>query len=251
MAINLNSREQEILQVLIDDSSTSVSQFSKILGVSEVTVRSDMKTLANKGFIVRTHGGAVPAFHPSILDRQKTMVDQKESIARFAATLIKDGDNVMISAGTTPSLIMKYLLGRTNTQIVTNSTYLLPYARINPGIQVTFVGGEFKPSAEAIIGPVAARHLSKLRVHTAFVGTDGFSVEGGVSAHSMELADIVRKMSLQADQTVLVTDSSKFGKTGFAHILDIDEIDVLVTDEKLDPTSKAELEEKGLTVELT
>ena len=248
MTMNLTTRERRILEMLVKDSSTSVGQLSKALDVSEVTVRSDLNALASKGFIIRTHGGAVPAFHPNILERQKTMPQEKELIAKKAAELVNDGDNIMISTGTTSSTISKYLIGKGDIHVVTNSTYVLPFARINPSLRVTFIGGEFNSASEGMTGPIAARELNKFRVKTAFVGTDGFSIDGGVSAHSMELADIVRKMSEQSDTTVLVTDSSKYGHTGFAHMLDIEDIDILVTDCGLKSEDREKLEKKSVKI---
>ncbi len=229
----LSDRERRILDILADDAGISVSGLGERLEVSSVTVRSDLKGLAEKGFIVRTKGGAFPAFHPNILERQKSMVEEKKRVAKAAAGLIEDGDNVIIVAGTTAGLIVKYLLGKRDVHIVTNSTMVLPYGRINPSLRITFVGGEFRPSAEAMVGPIALRELEQFHVDKAFVGTDGFSVDHGLTAHLVELAEIVKKTADQAGEIILVADSSKYGKAGFAHILPLSRVGRIVIDDGL------------------
>ena len=126
MIEGLSNREKQILQFLTDEPSISVQELSKRTTVSVVTIRADLKNLATRGFINRTHGGAVPAFHKSILDRQSVRSDEKNRIAKAAADMVQDGDTVMIVAGTTTALIPKYLLGRGHIHIVTDSTLLLP-----------------------------------------------------------------------------------------------------------------------------
>jgi len=247
---SLSEREKLILDRLSDDAGVSVSQLSKMLGVSAVTIRSDLSALAEKGFIVRTKGGAFPAFHPGILERQKQMVDEKSALAKAAADLVQDGDNIMIVAGTTVSHIVRYLMGKRDVRVVTNSTLILPYARINPSLHVTFVGGEFRPEGEAMVGPIALRGLEQFHVNMAFVGTDGFSAEHGITAHSVELAEVVKQTAKRASEIVLVADSSKYGKAGFAHILPLSEVSRVITDQGLSEEDRQTLADAGVELQV-
>lgn len=248
MPLRLSERQREILEILSDDPHTSVSDISGSLNVSAVTVRNDLNTLAKSGFVIRTRGGAIPAFHPKILASQKSMVSEKNRIAKAAAELIQNGDKIMLVAGTTAALIVKYLLGKQDIHIVTNSTQILPYARINPSLHVTLVGGEFRPSAEAMVGPIALRELDKFHVKLAFAGTDGFSPETGVTSHLVELAEVVNKMVSRAQTSVLVADSSKYGKAGFAHILPLNSISKVITDDNLPNDAREVIKEQGLSL---
>ncbi len=231
--INLSEREQEILKLLSQESTISIADMSSALKVSAVTIRNDLNNLADKGFILRTRGGALPAFHPNLVERQRLMLEEKNSIARFAASLVKEGDAIMIEAGTTTALIVKYLFGKRDVHIVTNSTLIIPYARVNPAIRLTLVGGDFRPETESMVGPVALNQLERFHVRVAFVGTDGFSIERGLTTHLIEGAEIVKKMAKQASETVLVADSSKFGKAGFVHVLPITGVNRIITDKGL------------------
>jgi DeoR family transcriptional regulator, galactitol utilization operon repressor len=250
MAANLTEREQEIVTLLTDDTVISVADISRRLEVSAVTIRNDLSSLAEKGVIVRTHGGAFPAFHESILERQRDKVKTKERIARKAAELVDSGDTIMIEAGTTTALVARYLLGKRDLHVVTSSTLVIPYARINPGVHLTVVGGEFRPSTESLVGPVALRDLDQFHVRTAFIGTDGFSLESGLTTHLVEGAEIVRKMASQADRTVLVADSSKLGRIGFARVLPLDALTILITDDGLAAGVREEIKALGVEVRI-
>jgi len=244
------SRRQEILDALMEEPELSVGQLSQRFGVSEVTIRSDLRSLATQGLVLRHHGGGLPTLHTNISDRQRTHMEEKTRIARAAAELIADLDDVMITAGTTTSLIPRFLLGRQGVNIVTNSTLLLPYVRNNPGLSVTLTGGEFRPAIEALTGPATIRELGQFHVGKAFLGSDGISPDKGITADSADIADVCRRMSEQARQTIVLADSSKLGRAGFAHIMPIARIDILITDTKAPASEVAKLRKKGVDVRL-
>lgn len=250
MTVGLSPRERKLLELLIEDASRSVASLSKALGVSAVTLRSDLTSLADKGLVVRTHGGAFPAFRPNILERQKHMVEAKTRIVKAAAEMVVDGDTIMLCAGTTTSLMAKYLLGKSDVKVVTNSTLLLPYARINPALHVTLAGGEFLPGDEAMVGPNTLRVLEQFHVRTAFLGTDGFSIASGITANAVETATAARKMAEQAQRTVLLADSSKYGRAGFAHIMALSQVSLVITDDQLGDQQRRLLDENQIQVKV-
>lgn len=248
MLMNVSERKRKIIELLSDDNDVPVSKISEMLEVSVVTIRNDLNSLAEEGLIVRTHGGALPAFHQSIVDRQKKMIEEKHRIAKAAAELVNDGDKIMIIAGTTAVLMAKYLLGKRDVHIVTNSTLIFPYARMNPSLHVTVIGGEFKPSAEGIVGALALKNLDQFHVKTAFIGADGFSLKTGVTADLLETAEVGRKMAEHSEKRVLLADSSKYGRAGFALIVSLSRMDMIITDNKLPRKELEFLKENGLSV---
>jgi DeoR family galactitol utilization operon repressor len=244
----MSEREKEIIRLLAGDPGISVTRMSELLNVSVVTIRSDLTDLEQKGVLVRTRGGAAPAYHPNVLERQSLNVEAKSRIAQAAAAMVNDGDTIMIEAGTTTALVARHLLGKRFVNIVTNSTLILPFARTNPGIHLTVVGGEFRPASESMVGPLALAELERFHVRLAFVGTDGFSLEGGLTTHLVEGGEIVRRMAERSDLVVLVADSSKYGKVGFVRVLPVQGVHRLITDTGLEERAERELAGVGLQV---
>ena len=245
MIPQLNEKEQQILTFLVSDPNLGVTDLAKEMDVSSVTMRAYLNALAEKGYIYRVRGGAVPTIHPEIVEREQSHQQEKRGIAQYAAALVEDGDTIMIEAGTTTAMVARYLLGKRDVSVVTNNALAMAHARGNPGLRVNLVGGEYRPANESIVGPLALSVLEQFHVKTAFVGTDGFSVTKGLSTHLVEGAEIVRRMAAQAQQVVVLADSSKFQHTGFVHVLPLREIDLIVTDQGLSDAGAAELTEAG------
>ena len=248
MISELKVRERIILDRLSETGSVSVTDLARDLGLSEVTIRGDLRVLEDKGWVNRCRGGAAPALHRDILERQRICPDQKNAIAKAAADMVRDGDVIMIEAGTTTALIARYLAGKRDVHIVTNSTLVFSYARMNPNLQITMTGGEFRRPTESMVGPIALETISRVNVRLAFVGTDGFTLERGMTTHLMEGAEIVKAMKAHAQTTVLTADSGKYGKIGFSSVLPLSAMDIILTDWALDDRAETELREAGLSV---
>ena len=248
--MNSLERRNAILRALAENKEVSMGALSKLLGYSTVTIRADLKLLEAEDLVIRQHGKVSSTLHREIMDRQQSFVDEKNRIAKAAADLVKHGDRIMIIAGTSSSLIAKYLFGKRDIHIVTNSTLVLPYARVNPSIQVTTIGGEFLSSAEAYVGPLALQNLEQFYVDKAFIGTDGFSIDAGVSAKSLAIAEIGRKMVQQSRQCILMADSSKYDRFGFARIVPLNLINKLITDNKLVANTAEKIRGLGIDLQL-
>ena len=244
----LNERERIILDRLSENGSVTVTDLARDLGLSEVTIRGDLRVMEENGWINRCRGGAAPALHRDIMERQRICPEQKNAIARAAAELVHDGDVIMIEAGTTTALIARYLAGKRDIHIVTNSTLVFTYARMNPNLQITMTGGEFRRPTESMVGPIALETISRVNVRLAFVGTDGFTLERGMTTHLMEGAEIVKAMKAHAQTTVLAADSGKYGKIGFSSVLPLSAMDMILTDSGLDSRAETELLDAGVSI---
>lgn len=246
MTTDLSDREKQILNLLMEQGTVTVVELSKLLSVSEVTIRSDLRNLEERGLLNRVHGGAIPSVHPNIVERQNLLVETKQRIAKAAADLVQDGDTIMIEAGTTTAMIPRYLFGKRDIHIITNSILAFTAAKSNPSIKLTVTGGEFRNSTESFVGSVAAEALKYFNVRLAFVGTDGFSLERGITTHLMEAGDIIKVMQQKAEQTVLLADSTKWGKMGAVSILPLKSASILITDKNLSPQAMEELTETNI-----
>lgn len=246
MLDSLSPREEGIINKMMENPRVSVADLAKDFSVSEVTIRNDLNDMAEQGLIVRTRGGGLPAYHPSILERQGLNHDIKLRLAKAAAEMIDSGDEIMLVGGTTTSLIPRFLYGKRDIKVVTNSTYLLPYARTNMGLKVTFTGGEFRPENEVMVGPATLRELAQFHVATAFLGADGIMPGKGVTADSVEIAEVVRTMAAQAERLVVLADSSKTLRAGFAYIMPIENVHTFITDTDIRPDVASAIREAGV-----
>ena len=243
MTVERAERESEILSRLSGHGALTVSALATDLGVSEVTIRGDLRSLEQQGMLVRTRGGARPTTLKSILQRERLNVDAKQRIAAAAAALIRDEDNVMIEAGTTTALVARLLHARAGVQIVTNSALVFNNARINPALSVILTGGVFRRESESFVGPLAERAIGDFNARLAFLGTDGFSPERGLTTRFVEGGQVASLMRDRAEETWLLADSSKFGQAGFVSFLPLSGITGIITDSDLPDGAVEALEE--------
>lgn len=248
MSVERTEREAVILDQLAKDGSLSVAALSADLGVSEVTIRTQLRALEQRGLLTRTHGGAQPSSIQNVLSRRSQHAEAKERIAKAAAELVRDDDRIMIEAGTTTSLIVRHLVGRRGVQIVTNSTLVLAQARLNAELTVFLTGGTFHRPSESLVGSAALRTLGDFNVRLAFIGTDGFTVERGLTTQFAEGAEIISKMHDRAEETWLLADSSKYGRTGFVSVLAIDALAGIITDSGIRPEPLSHLSQSARQV---
>lgn len=239
--MELAVRERLILDSLLEKGAISVAGLSRDLSVSEVTIRSDLNNLEKKGLLNRVHGGAVPSVHPHILERQNLRLEEKHSIARAAAALINDGDTIMIEAGTTPALLCRYLGGKRDVHVITNSVLAFIAAKNNPALKITLCGGEFRSNTESFIGPIAEETVRRFNVRFAFIGTDGFCAEGGLTTHLVEGAEVIKVMKEKARETIVLVDSSKYGRAGPVTFMPLSGADLIITDSEISPRAATEM----------
>lgn len=231
--VDRRGREAHILDVLTRDGVLSVAQLARELEVSEVTIRTQLRDLESRGLLTRTHGGAQSTSVHNVLERQRLREAEKDRIARAAAELVRDGDRIMVEAGTTTSRLVAHLGQRRGVQIVTNSTLVFAHARHNTALTVILTGGTFHRPSESLVGPVALRAIRDFHVRLAFVGTDGFTPRRGLTTQFAEGAEVIAAMRAQADETWLLADSSKYGAAGFVRVLDLPDLAGIVSDDGL------------------
>lgn len=226
------NRRRLILQTVADRGEVNVRELAQLLQTSEITVRRDLGTLAAEGLLHRTHGGAMRPdwVEPAATFSRKAVshTEQKEVIARLAATEIQDGEVLFLDCGSTVFRLCPLLRDR-RVRVVTNSLPVVQ-ALLGSSVQLNLVGGEVDPAREAVHGVIAEEHIARYRADRAFVGVDGISVENGLSAHSEHEASITRAMARQAKTTYLLCDSSKLGRDRYLAFAPLTLAQVLVTD---------------------
>lgn len=245
-------RRALILRLLEQKGEVQVTELSRDLGISEVTIRKDLTILQTRHLLLRTRGGAmrkpVENLNEDTAISRKRMFNfkEKERIGAEAVKLIKDGDFIMLDSGTTTLEIARNLGRFQHLRILTNAmniaTELMNYKRFD----VVLLGGNVRVNSLSVVGPLALSVLRNFRGYKLFLGVDSFSLDNGVSTPNMEEALLNQMMIQQADRVIAVFDSSKFNKRSFVHIADARELDCIVTDRAMPNGMGAKLRALGI-----
>jgi DeoR family transcriptional regulator, aga operon transcriptional repressor len=235
-----------------------VSELADLFDVSEVTVRSDLDALAARGVLRRVRGGAVPrgttpAERP-FEESEVAAADEKREIARAAAAMVRSGDTIILDVGTTTTAIAQALADRddiTDVTVFTSSlTIAMALEAASPALTVVVTGGTLRPKQHSLVEPLAGLVFASIHAGTAFVGCNGVDVDAGITNVNLPETDIKKKIIAAAQRRVVCVDASKLGRVALAHVCDLDDVDVLLTDRGADPQIVAALRETGLEVQL-
>ena len=249
-------RLNAILTSLQQSGSVSVEGLSKELDVSLVTIRRDLDALENQGLLRRTHGGAVsiePFFYePFRNDRSfqaqvERFADEKRRIGRAAAALIKAGEIIALTPGTTTTEVIRGLPLNHHITVVTSTVNVAMELSKRKDLDIFVTGGHLRGEWFSLVGPTAAQSLSHLLISTLFVGTDGIDAKHGASCFSPDEAQLNSTMVKHAQRKIAVVDHSKFGVVAGWRICPTSDLDILITDsgatdEMVEPFEKAQVQ---------
>lgn len=231
-------RRNEILEKLQTDKKVVVSELSRHYNVSEETIRRDLEKLEKDGYAVKGYGGAIINESMNIdlpfNVRKKHNVEGKQKIAEMVATLVEDGEHIMLDASSTAVFIAKALKKKERLTVVTNSIEVIIELSDMPEWNILSSGGRLKEGYLALVGPKAVTGINSYNVEKAIISCKGFHAEKGFSDTLEEFAQTKQTMLHCGKKCILAADYSKFGKFGFARVGDLKDIDVIVTDQKPD-----------------
>jgi DeoR family fructose operon transcriptional repressor len=244
-------RKLKIIDLLNQNKKVTVTELVRLFNVSSATIRSDLRDLNDKGQIIRTHGGAIietgAGFEPDTKQKRDLNLAAKQQIAQIAIDLINNGDTVIFDTGTTTLELAKLLNQRHRVTAVTNDFEIARVLDEMNSISVVMLGGELRKNFHCTVGAAGIGMLAQLSVDKAFMGTNSLSISKGASTPNLRQAEIKMAMIASAKKTILLCSNRKLGKDSFAHFATLDQIDTLVI-EKIDPSEKVELEERGVEV---
>ena len=249
-------RRSAILQRLREESSVNVSELSREFGVSEVTIRKDLRILKERKLLLRVHGGAIVDANTTdeVEERNfhfKQLVNsrEKEAIGRAAAAHIKNGDTILVDSGTTALQVVRNLHSFNDLTIITNSVNAMLEAIKYKRFRVILLGGTVRESSNSIVGPLAESNLKLFYCDKLFLGVDSISMEAGLSTPSMEEASTNQVMISRAREVIAVFDSSKVNKRSLAFIAMPDKIHTVITDSHVPASFKSQLRSLKINVE--
>ncbi|GIH94029.1 DeoR/GlpR family DNA-binding transcription regulator [Planobispora siamensis] len=240
-------RQQAILERVRNHGGVRVADLVRDLGVSDMTIRRDLEVLAERGLLEKVHGGATAAGpgsteEPGFAAKSVRQQAEKEAIARQAATLVRPGTAIALSAGTTTWTLAHLIVDVPELTVITNSIRIADvfHRSPRPDRTVVLTGGVRTPS-DALVGPVAVAAIRGLHVDTLFLGVHGMSVRAGFTTPNLLEAETNRELVASAHRLVVPADHSKWGTVGISTIAGLDEAHVVISDSGLPEEAREEL----------
>lgn len=250
--LSTSERHQTILKMLEDQDTVSVSLLSDKLKVSTVTVRKDLRLLESKGLLHRFHGGASrdnPYINEvAISEKEHIHADEKSRIGEAAAKLINGDNAIIIASGTTVLAFARQIKPIHSLITITSSLNVALELNKHVDLEVIQLGGILRKSSFSVTGPYGEGMLDQFSCSKLFIGVDGLSLDFGITTASIQEAHLNQKMMDSAQKTIVLTDSSKFGKRGFGKICNLEEIDTIITDSAAPDHYIKALEEMGVEI---
>lgn len=252
-------RRDRMLSLLRERDFVRVTDLADRFEVSEVTVRGDLDALQARGQLRRVRGGAVPrAAAPTerrFEEAEVAAAAQKRAIGRAAAAMVSNGDTIVLDVGTTTTAVAQALAARVELEDVTvftsSLTIALALEDADPRLTVVITGGTLRSKQHSLVEPLAGLVLDTINAGTAFIGCNGVDLERGVTNVNLPETEIKRMILRASQRRIVCADSSKLGQVALAHVCDIDDVDLLLTDDRADPELVSAMRDTGLEVVLT
>jgi DeoR family transcriptional regulator, fructose operon transcriptional repressor len=249
-------RKNFILDKLTKEGSLLVKDAAKELDISETTLRRDLNELHAQGLLKQVYGGAVriekeptAGFKFSLSNRSSIEIDEKKRIGAAAATLVNDNDILYIDPGSTSWEMIPYLKSKRNLTIISNSVRLLQCLNFIGHHTIIQLGGTLRPERLDTVGSLAHMCVEQLRGFKAFQGGDGMDTDFGLSAIDQQSALIAKTVLSNAREIIILADHTKFENPSLLYkIIDINEIDYLITDRPLAPSWEKKCKDEKIQV---
>ena len=245
-------RRNEILEKLQIDRRVVVSELSQLYDVSEETIRRDLEKLVNDGYAIKSYGGAVINENVNIelpfnIRKNRNIVG-KQHIADLVSKIVKDGDSIMLDASSTAVYIAKALQekGKKNLTVITNSIEIIIELFDAQDWTILSTGGASREGSFALVGPQTDKMIRSYHVDKAIISCKGIDVDAGMTDSDELHANNKATMLAAATEKILAIDSSKFDKTAFTNIGPLDDITMVITDEKPEEKWLRAFKESGI-----
>lgn len=245
-------REVKIVERLKFNNRVSVQELCQEFGVSESSIRRDLRILQTKGLLVRTYGGGISVKeknrpHPTDI-RKKEFREHKMRIAKKAFSLIREGEIIIIDGSTTTYYMVPFLRNMRNLTVITNSIEIYLEIFSNNNLIHHLTGGTLRRDTMNLSGQLTIESLEQFYVDKLFLGVRGIHIKKGMTGLVWEETSVKRTMIKTAKQVIVCADSSKINWVDRSIIGPLENIDILITDRGIRNEEKESLEKKGMKV---
>jgi len=242
-------RHQEILSRARAEGRVDVAALAAVLDVTAETIRRDLTALERRGLVRRVHGGAIPierlGIEPGIADRERLLSGEKERIAKAALEEVPDGGSVILDAGTTTVRLAELLPQDRELTVVTHALPVAMVLATRSNVRLHLLGGTIRGRTLAGVGPWAERSLAEVRADVTFLGTNGITLEDGLTTPDLSEATVKRALVAAGRRVVVLADHTKVGRSDLARVASLAEIDLFITDTGLDEETAEAFEAAG------
>jgi DeoR/GlpR family transcriptional regulator of sugar metabolism len=246
------ARQGRILEEIRKRGEVAVDELSRQCGVSEVTIRRDLRELAGQGLLRRAHGGALlsPVSTPEapVIQRMATGHAWKEAIGHAAAALVTNGESIFIGSGSTTAYVARHLTDHQNVTVVTNALNVASELATAQGVTVVVTGGMMRPAELSLIGHITEQALREVRVDKVIIGMRAISLEAGLTNDYLSEVVTDRTIIGMAPTLILVADHTKLGQVASAYVAPLERVTTLVIDSGIAPQPLAALRRLGIQV---
>ena len=250
--MTITERHETIISTLAEKGKVEVPYLSETLNVSEVTIRKDLRILEDKGLLFRTHGGATKTnpytSDKPVQEKECVHISEKNSIGREACKLIGENDSIIMASGTSILAMARSLHPKHHLNVITSAINVSMELSKHENIDILQLGGQLRHSSNSVVGAYAESFLNNITCGIYFLGVDGIDLDFGLTTTNLGEASLNQKCIEVAQTTVVLADSSKFGKRGFGRICNLDQVQHIITDSGVDPKTVKELENRGVKV---
>ena len=231
---SIAERHKYILECLNRNGFIKVNDIAKDLEVTPVTIRKDLKYLEEKKLLYRTHGSASP-INPVT---PEINVQEKEKLEK--------NDSIIIASGSTVHMLAEQLTPIEHLIVVTASLKTAILLNAVNNIEVIQLGGTVRKNSCSVIGDYTSQLFEQITCSKLFLGVDGIDLEHGITNSNIAEANLNKKMIEASLRTIILADSSKFGRRGFGKICDLNRVDVIITDSGISKAMAQSIEEIGI-----
>lgn len=243
-------RQNAILEQLLAQESVLVSDLASSLDVSLVTIRKDLTELEKAGKLYRSHGKAI-LINPftnnrSVNEKEKLNAEEKQLIGAEAVKLLVKNDSIILASGTTIHALACNIQPEEKLTVVSACLQATMTLAGNENVDIIQLGGMVRHSSVSVVGQYSMEILRGCSFSKLFLGVDGIDFDFGISTTDIREAELNRAMMQAAQKTIVLADSSKFGRRGFAKISNLDEVDLIITDAKVPQAVVRKIEELGI-----
>ncbi|MBS0365855.1 MAG: DeoR/GlpR transcriptional regulator [Proteobacteria bacterium] len=250
----IEERRRRICELLREHGRVTVPALAARFGTSQVTIRADLSALEAAGALTRTHGGAlaVSDADQSLSVKQLQHHAEKVRIAQAAASLIRDGETIIIDSGTTTAEIARCIrsLPLSALNVVTNALNVAALLVDVPAVRLIVPGGILRRESNSLTGPMAQAALATLQANRLYLGADGIDPQLGVMTPHLAEAELNARMIAISREVVVVADASKFARRNIALIARTGQVNLLITDNAAPAPAVEQLRARGVQVQL-